>query len=68
MLSTLGIPNESVLYVFWKQEIGIGTTWNVFCQNWANFLYEDEGVILVIPGSDISVILSNGSAWYGTRS
>lgn len=68
MLSTLPIPNESELHVFWMQEIGITTTWNVFCQNWSNFLYEDEGVILVIPDSDISVILSNGSAWYGTRS
>ncbi len=64
MLSSLPVKNETVLHLFWMQECGITTTWEVFSQNWGNFLYEDEGVVIVVPDSSVSVILSNGKAWY----
>lgn len=67
-LQGIGIPSNSPIFIFWMKETGIKTTWGVFCDNWINFLYEDEGCILVVPNQEVSVILSNGFAWLGTRS
>jgi hypothetical protein len=67
LIKGLGIPDNSLLYVFWMKEIGVKTCWEVFCNNWGNFLYEDEGCILVLPEIDRSVVLSNGRAWVGER-
>ncbi len=67
-LKSIGIPDDSALYIFWMKEIGMQTTWGVFCNNWANFLYEDEGCILIIPELEKSLVLSNGLAWLGDRS
>lgn len=67
-LQTIGIPEKSTLFVFWMKEIGLKTNWGVFCKNWGNFLYEDEGCILVLPEHEESLVLSNGSAWLGKRS
>lgn len=66
-LLSLGIPTNCALYVFWMKEIGLKTEWGVFCNNWANFLYEDEGCILVLPEHELSLVLTNGSAWLGKR-
>jgi len=66
-LQDFGIPDASTLYVFWMKEVGIKTTWGVFCGNWGNFLFEDEGCVLVLPEHNVSVVLSNGSAWKGVR-
>lgn len=67
-LQSLEIPPESEVYVFWMREISIKTKWVVFCNNWINFLYEDEGCILVIKESKKTIILSNGNSWFGARS
>lgn len=67
LLNGLSIPNNALLYVFWMKEIGLKTCWEVFCNNWGNFLYEDEGCILVLPEIDRSLVLSNGLAWIGER-
>ncbi|QTD49462.1 DUF2947 family protein [Sulfidibacter corallicola] len=66
-LFTLGINGESTLYVFWGKETGVKTNWRIFTNNWANFLYEDEGCILIVLDSKTAVILSNGRAWKGDR-
>ncbi|MEJ2612579.1 MAG: DUF2947 family protein [Candidatus Thiodiazotropha sp.] len=66
-LRCLNIPGKSVLYIFWMKEVGLKTTWEVFCKNWGNFLYEDEGCILVLPDFTDALVLSNGSAWFGKR-
>jgi len=67
ILNAIDLPGNSELYVFWMKEVGLKTNWDVFCRNWINFLYEDEGCILVLPDSDKSIVLSNGVAWLGTR-
>jgi hypothetical protein len=67
-LQSVGLPEESVLYIFWMKEVGIKTTWGIFCNNWGNFLYEDEGCILVLPEHSKSIVLSNGQSWLGDRS
>lgn len=66
-LHTLPFSDNEFIYIFWMREIGIQTTWKTFCNNWINFLYEDEGFILVSQYSPNSLILSNGKSWYGLR-
>ena len=66
-LQSLNILADSTLYVFWMKEIGLKTNWEVFFNNWGNFLYEDEGCILVLPKYNKALVLSNGSAWLGKR-
>lgn len=67
LLKSIGIPVENYLYLFWMKEVGIKTKWGVFINNWSNFLYEDEGCILVLPEFENALVLSNGNAWYGPR-
>ena len=67
-LLKLPISKNEIIYYFWMQEIGIKTTWSVFCDNWINFLYEDEGCVLVCLENKTSLIFSNGRSWYGTKS
>ena len=67
-LQTIGIPEEDTLFVFWMKEIGLKTNWGIFCKNWGNFLFEDEGCILVLLEHEETLVLSNGSAWLGKRS
>ena len=67
-LRNIGIPDESALFVFWMKEIGLKTNWGVFRMNYGNFLYEDEGCILVLTGHEESLVFSNGSTWLGKRS
>jgi len=66
-LESIGIPDEAELFVFWMKETGIKTNWAVFRDNWGNFLFEDEGCILVLPKHEESLVLSNGLAWLGKR-
>jgi hypothetical protein len=66
-LQSIGIPEDSTLYVFWMKELGLKTVWSVFRRNWGNFLYEDEGCILVFPEQKSAFVFSNGSAWLGER-
>ncbi len=66
-LRRVGILGESELYVFWSKGIGVQTKWSVFCKTWPNFLYEDEGCILVLPDQPVAIVLSNGQAWIGKR-
>ena len=68
LLQSLDIREESGIIVFWMKEIGLYTSWEVFRNNWGNFLYEDEGCILVVPGQEQSLVLSNGAVWLGERS
>lgn len=64
VLLELNLPANSEILFFWMQEIAIKTTWQIFTRNWINFLYEDEGCILLILKQNKSLILSNGKAWF----
>ncbi len=66
ILKKLDIPLENQIFLFWMKEIAAETTWDIFCKFWINFLYEDEGVILVVQNSNKALILSNGNSWHGT--
>jgi hypothetical protein len=49
------------------REIAIETTWSIFLKHWINFLFEDEGVIVVNNENDNIVVLSNGALFIGKR-
>ena len=59
-------PNETV-FVFWMRELCARSNWTTFSRNWINFLYEDEGCIVVAENSLTSIVLSNGRSWVGER-
>jgi len=67
ILEAINVSADTLIYFFWMKEVSVKTTWGVFTTNWANFLYEDEGCIVVIPESKIALVLSNGHAWIGER-
>lgn len=53
--------------IFWMRERGIETNWQIFCSHWINFLYEDEGCIVLFPNDLNAFIFSNGRVWNGRR-
>ena len=68
ILLSKDIPADSPIHFFWMKEAGITTKWHIFAKNWINFLYEDEGCIVVIPEQQCALVLSTGKSWFGKRS
>ena len=66
-LRTLDIELRETITVFWMRETAAEASWAAFTSNWINFLYEDEGCIVVPDSSRTSVVLSNGYSWIGGR-
>ncbi len=66
-LIELEIPDSTIILFFWMKEHCIETTWKIFVNNWINFLYEDEGCILVNLLNKKTIIFSNGNSWAGIR-
>jgi hypothetical protein len=66
-LRTLDINLDQTITVFWMREHAVESSWDAFTRNWINFLYEDEGCIVVPSLSQTCVILSNGRSWVGQR-
>ena len=66
-LRTLDINLDQNVTVFWMREFAVESTWDAFTRNWINFLYEDEGCIVVPSVSRTSIVLSNGNSWVGPR-
>ena len=58
---------DAEVLVFWMREHAIRTIWSSFSSHWINFLYEDEGVIVLLPTQVKALVLSNGQAWSGAR-
>ena len=66
-LRTLDLAADVPVFIFWMRETGARTNWGTFTDNWINFLYEDEGCIVVTEESTTSLVLSNGHCWVGNR-
>ncbi len=59
--------NDKV-YFFWKKSIGIETTWEVFCEYWIPFFYEDEANIIINSNDKKCIVFSsNGMIYIGTH-
>jgi hypothetical protein len=59
-------PSEEV-FIFWMREHAVRTVWSTLLDHWINFLYEDEGVLVVTPTQGTAFVFSNGRAWSGPR-
>ena len=66
-LAGMGVPTEELALIFWMKESGIRTKWGTFCSHWINFLYEDEGCIVLFPHREEAYVFSNGRVWSGRR-
>lgn len=56
------------IIVFWSKESSVETNWNTFIEHWANFLFDDEGVILIdTTNENVLVFCSDGALVKGKR-
>lgn len=67
LFDTMGMSNDDEVIIFWMKEIAATMPWYVFYENWINFLYEDEGVILINTENNSAIIMSNGLIWFSSR-
>jgi hypothetical protein len=44
-------PEAAETYFLWKRERAVQVPWGVFLRTWRAFLFDDEGPLLVRPGS-----------------
>lgn len=65
--SEFGVPSSERVLVFWMREHCVETVWSTFCDHWINFLYEDEGVMILFPRIAQAFVFANGRAWNGER-
>lgn len=64
----LHFNGKDSIYLFWSPEDGIETTWEIFLGYWINFLFNDEGPILINPSSKHVIRFgSDGSVQIGER-
>lgn len=57
--------DDAVVYVCWSRFSCVETTNGVFARNWINFLYDDEGVLLLSKVDACRCIFSNGFFYLG---
>lgn len=38
---------EDKIIVFWSKEFAVETNWSIFIKHWANFFFDDAGIILI---------------------
>ncbi len=59
---------KDTVYFFWGRYNGLETTWEVMCEYWIPFLYEEEKNIIINPQSELVVVLSvHGMVEIGKR-
>jgi hypothetical protein len=55
-----------IIVVFWSKECAAETSWEIFLKHWANFLFDDEGVILLnTTNGNMLVFCSDGILYKG---
>ncbi|MBM7870717.1 late competence protein required for DNA uptake (superfamily II DNA/RNA helicase) [Clostridium pascui] len=63
----LSYKDEDVIFILYMKEISIETTWSIFLKHWINFLFEDEGVIVVNERNENIIVFRNGALFVGKR-
>lgn len=60
--------HEDTIIVFWSKESAVETTWRIFIKHWANFLFDDEEVVLINTTNEIVLVFcSDGVLLKGNR-
>jgi hypothetical protein len=58
-------PYDTII-VFWSKECAVETNWEIFLKYWSNFLFDDEGVILINTADErILLFTSDGMMQLG---
>ncbi|GKX68629.1 DUF2947 domain-containing protein [Inconstantimicrobium mannanitabidum] len=61
------ITSDKII-VFWQKQSSVETGWEIFLKHWPNFLFEDEGVVLMNKTNDnILLFTSDGRLQMGKR-
>jgi hypothetical protein len=61
--------DNTVVYMCWHRSVIIETTWEIFSEYWINFLFEDEGPILIAKGkNEIFTFGPSDNIFYAKRS
>lgn len=59
---------EDKIIVFWSKESAVETNWSIFIKHWANFFFDDEGVVLINTSNEIVLVFcSDGILLKGKR-
>lgn len=60
--------DKDIILFFWMKEHAVRTTWEIFLKYWINFLFEDEGPILISSEKKTALRFSaTGSVFIGER-
>lgn len=60
--------DKDIILFFWMKECAVKTTWGIFLKYWVNFLFEDEGPILIRSEKKTAIRFSaTGSVFIGER-
>jgi hypothetical protein len=67
--SQVGWPEEVDVYFMWMREQAVRVSWGVFLRTWRNFLFDDEGPLLIRLQEPTFVLFSpTGQLGVGHRS
>lgn len=59
---------EDTIIVFWSKESAVETNWSIFIKHWANFFFDDEGIVLINTSNEkVLVFCSDGVLLKGKR-
>ncbi|GAA0182540.1 hypothetical protein SH2C18_49010 [Clostridium sediminicola] len=68
LIETMPYNFKDTIIVFWSKESAIETNWSIFLKHWANFLFDDEGVILINTNNEnVLVFCTDGVLLKGKR-
>lgn len=65
---SLPFNQEDTIIVFWSKESAVETNWSIFIKHWANFFFDDEGIVLINTSNEnVLVFCSDGNLLKGKR-
>jgi hypothetical protein len=67
LVNNIDYCNNDDIILFWMKERAVEIKWSIFIKYWINFLFEDEGVIIINEKNIKSIIMSNGNSWIVNR-
>lgn len=61
LCKNISYSTSDKIIVFWQKQSSVETSWGIFLKHWPNFLFEDEGVVLINKANDnILLFTSDG--------
>jgi hypothetical protein len=67
LVNKIDYCNNDNIILFWIKERSVKTKWHIFIKYRINFLFEDEGAIIINENNLKLIIFSNGHSWLVNR-